>query len=680
LHTSNNKCAKIISAHHKWVLIIGISFIIQIVIIKGFLFFFKIVLTAVLIARRIFIFLKKVKVFVLVFLVLLQIIGLRSVAKEVVFTASTTTNKVGMQNTFPVIFQIQNVSQVNQFRQPNFTNFKIVGGPMQSSSFSNINGNTTTNISFTFYLQPKTIGRFTIPAASANADGKQIESNTLTIEVLNGNLGQQPAATPIDPFMQDEEPLFPATRQKNIVKRKPITAEQIKNKVFARVDIDKTKVFVGQQVTACYNVYSQLPLEAGFKKLTSPDGCWSQDDINNINPQQCERMMENGKEYRKYTLRKTALFPSKAGEIVIPPVTIQANVDTEIEQVPTTEEETFIGSIMNQIFSGGYTEKIPIELQTKPVIINATALPSFELASTTNVGLFTLEGNLNKTEITDNETAELTLIVKGTGNIKLLTAPKIDIPGDFEKTDAVIFDTLTNTDNVVAGYKIFKYYLSPRNAGDLFIPAASFTFFNTTTNQYETLTTPSYAIKVKPSNALIKRKVKGLPQDIHDIINDQNMQINKPTNYLQQKWYWALLCLPLLFLFADYLLQFRKKYQASHLIKTKNRNINAMAQQRLSIAKEMLHDKNKNGFYNETSKVIWLFISDKLSIPLSKLKKEEIWHQLQQEGVESNVIATLQSIITQCEEELYAVGSAANMQQIYTQAEQTINYLENKLG
>jgi hypothetical protein len=605
--------------------------------------------------------------------------------KEVVFTAISSSQIVGLQNTFQLTFQIQNVSQINQFRQPSLANFTIVGGPIQSSSFSNINGNTTTNISFTFYLQPKALGRFTIPAASANADGKQIESNTLTIDVVKANQVQQPAATPVDPFfMQEDEPIYAPPQQKKSSRKKPITIDQIKNKIFARVDIDKTKVYQGQQVTASYNVYSQLPLEAGFRKLSSPDGCWSQDYINNINPQQCERVVENGKEYRKYTLRKTALFASKPGTITIPPVSIQANVDTEQEKTLVTEEETFISNMLNQIFNEIATEKIPIDLETKPVTFEALQLPANELTingqGTNNVGVFTLEGNINKTEMLDNETAELTLIIKGTGNIKLINAPKIDIPGDFEKTEPSIYDTLTNVDDAIAGYKIFKYYLTPRNSGDLTIPPANFSFFNTNTQQYETVQTPAYTIKVKSTNSLLKRKAKGLPQDIHDIINDQNIQITKPTNYIQQNWFWALIALPLLVLLGNSILQAKKNYQINHLQKSKTKNINQMAQQRLSIAKEMLDDNNKNGFYNETAKVIWLFLSDKLGVPLSKLKKENIWEELKQEGVETNVIESLQTITKQCEEELYAVGSTANMQQIYNQTKDALTHLDTKLG
>jgi hypothetical protein len=625
------------------------------------------------------IFLDLLKIFVHILIGLLCFGSNTLSAKEVVFTAIASSQKVGLQNTLQVTFQIQNVSQINQFRQPSFANFNVVGGPMQSSSFSNINGNTTTNISFTFYLQPKAIGRFTIPAASANADGKQIESNALIIDVVRTNQVQQPAATPLDPLMQDDEPNYAAPQQKKISRKKPITVDQIKNKIFARVDIDKQKVYQGQQVTACYNVYSQLPLEAAFRKLTSPDGCWSQDYTNNINPQQCERVMENGKEYRKYTLRKTALFPSKAGTITIPPVTIQANVDTEQDKIPNTEEETFIGNMLNQIFNNTQTEKIPIELETKAVTIEAKELPTNEFVSN-NIGVFTLEGNINKTEMMDNETAELTLVVKGTGNIKFISAPKIDIPGDFEKTEPILFDTLTNTDDAIAGYKIFKYYLTPRNSGDLYIPQSTFTFFNTNTNQYQTIQTPAYNIKVKSSNKLLKRKAKGLPQDIHDIINDQNLQINKPTNYIQQNWFWALIVLPLLFFAGNSILQAKQNYHINHLQKNKTKSITHMAQQRLSIAKEMLDDNNKSGFYNETAKVIWLFLSDKLGIPLSKLKKEDIWNELKQEGIETPIIDSLQIITKQCEEELYAVGSTANMQTIYTQTKEALTHIEQKLG
>jgi hypothetical protein len=606
-------------------------------------------------------------------------------AQELVFMAQSSSRQVGLQSRFQVSFTVQNANQINQLKIPNFEHFVIVGGPMQSSSFSTINGSSSSSISYTYYLQPKQVGNFTIAPAIAIADGKTIKSNEIAIEVLKGESknqaqkkGQQYQDPFNDPIFDDDESLQKLYAVKK-AKNKVLSIKDITDKVFARVDVDKTNAYQGEQITASYNVYSQLPLEAGFRKLTSPDGFWSQDYTNNINPQACEKVEVNGKEYRKYTLRKTALFATKSGELEIPPVEIQTAVETNAPAQNNGEDDNFLGALMNQIFNGESMERVSLDLQTAPVKLKIIPLPIENKPKqfSENIGQYTIEGNIDKTEITTDENSILQLTVRGNGNIKLISNPVLSIPGDFESIEPTITDTITNSTAEIAGYKIFKYVLSPRNTGDLHIPSASFSFFNPQTNTYETVTTPAYTIKVKPGKNILTHKPKGLPQDIHDIVNDDTMQRKTIKSLPENGLYWGAYCLPIIVLAGINIRKKRKQYLENNVENKKSKNAKHTAMQRLSIAHEMLKDNNRNGFYNETSKAIWLYLSDKLSIPLSKLNKSEVLDMLHQEGVDATTKNDVQNILQQCEIELYAVSHSDNMQQTYDDTLNVLSKLEN---
>jgi BatD DUF11 like domain len=608
-------------------------------------------------------------------------------AQQVVFMAQSSSRQVGLQSRFQVSFTVQNANQINQLKVPNFQNFVIVGGPMQSSSFSTINGSSSSSISYTYYLQPKQVGNYTIAPAIAIVDGKTIKSNEIAIQVVNGEgksqaqkKSQQYQDPFNDPIFDDDGSLEELNAIKNKkAKNKVLSLKDISDKVFARVDVDKTTAYQGEQITASYNVYSQLPLEAGFKKLMSPDGFWSQDYTNNINPQACEKVVENGKEYRKYTLRKTALFATKSGELVIPSVEIQTAVETNAPAQNNGEEDNFLGALMNQIFNGESMERVPLDLQTAPVKLKINALPLENKPKqfSENIGQYTIEGNIDKTEITTDETSTLQLTIRGNGNIKLISNPVLSIPGDFESIEPSITDTITNSTAEMAGYKIFKYVLSPRNTGELHIPSASFSFFNPQSNTYETVTTPAYTIKVKPGKNILTHKPKGLPQDIHDIVNDDTMQRQTIKKLPENILYWGAYCLPIFALLGINISKKRKQYLENNIVNKKTKNAKYTAMQRLSIAQEMLKDNNRNGFYNETSKAIWLYLSDKLSIPLSKLNKTDVLEILHQEGVSATTKNELQNILQQCETELYAVSYNDNMQQTYDDTLQILSHLEN---
>jgi hypothetical protein len=262
----------------------------------------------------------------------------------------------------------------------------------------------------------------------------------------------------------------------------------------------------------------------------------------------------------------------------------------------------------------------------------------------------------------------------------LISNPNVEIPGDFESVEPIVFDTLTNSGTELSGYKIFKYILSPRNTGELHIDAATFNYFNPQTNQYETVATPAYTIKVKSGKSIISHKPKGLPQDIHDIVNDDTMQKNNGKVLAENPLYWSAYLIPIFGLLGVNLLNKRKQNLEKNKEIKKIKNAKQIAQQRLSIAYEMLKDNNNNGFFNETSKAIWLYLSDKLSIPRSKLNKEDMWHSLSKEGISQEAQIQLQNIIQQCEQSLYAIGMQHNLQATYDSTIDVISQLENQLG
>jgi BatD DUF11 like domain len=602
--------------------------------------------------------------------------------QEVRFSAQASSAKVGLQSRFQLCFTIENVAQITSF-QPFLSQFAVVAGPMQSSSFSNINGSSSSSISYTYYLQPKSMGVFTIAPAIAVCDGKPLKCNAVKIEVVKGNTqgnNQAPSNAYVDPLLNDD-PFFNQSKKAIRNKKGKIYTEtDLRQKVFARVDVDKVKAYQGQQITANFNVYSQLPLEAGFKKLMSPEGFWTQDYTNDISPQESEKVMIDGKEFRKYTLRKTALFPTKTGALIIPSVDIQTNIDIG-DNASDADNEDAMSSFLNQLFNGGETtSQIPLLLSTEPVTIQSMELPQQPVSFSQAVGRFSIESNISQTDMTTDQEATLVLTIKGDGNIKLLGKPNLQIPGDFESIDPDVFDTITSAGNELAGYKTFTYHLVPRNAGELHIPAANFTYFNPESNTYETVSSPSYAIKVKPGKNKGARSNKGLPKDIHDIVNDDSMQRNTTFILAEKIGYWSLYLLPIMGLLAANLFQKRKKYLKNTVETQKTKNAKQLAQQRLVIAHEMLKENNNNGFYNETAKAIWLYLSDKLSIPLSKLSKENMWSLMDGEGVPQEIKTKLQSITNECEQALYATGNNANMQQVYDDTVEVITELENKLN
>jgi hypothetical protein len=124
----------------------------------------------------------------------------------------------------------------------------------------------------------------------------------------------------------------------------------------------------------------------------------------------------------------------------------------------------------------------------------------------------------------------------------------------------------------------------------------------------------------------------------------------------------------------------RQDELAAHADEYRTRRAGNTAQKRLALAGAMLQKGNEKGFYDELSKAIWLYLSDKLGIPLSSLGKTTAVQALAQRGVPEPVRAQVEQLLNECELALYApVGGSQQMQQNFSEAASTINSLERTL-
>ena len=105
-----------------------------------------------------------------------------------------------------------------------------------------------------------------------------------------------------------------------------------------------------------------------------------------------------------------------------------------------------------------------------------------------------------------------------------------------------------------------------------------------------------------------------------------------------------------------------------------------MAIKRLKLAEKYLKEHNKESFYDEVLKAIWGYFSDKLSIPVAKLSKNNIEAELSKNGISEELIARFMQILDTCEFARYAPAeSNAEMDSVYKNTIFVIEEMENRL-
>ena len=99
---------------------------------------------------------------------------------------------------------------------------------------------------------------------------------------------------------------------------------------------------------------------------------------------------------------------------------------------------------------------------------------------------------------------------------------------------------------------------------------------------------------------------------------------------------------------------------------------------RMKTAGKLLAENKKEAFYDEILKAMWGYISDKLSIPVSKLSKDNISEKLRKHGVDEDLIKEFLGVLDECEFARFAPGDEnEKMDKVYTSSLSVISKMEN---
>lgn len=643
----------------------------------------------------------------------LLFLSVSSIAQEISFSAVASTGKIGIEDQVQVDYRINNADNIQTLSplEDIYNDFHIVGGPFtsQSSQVNIVNGEMTQTKSITvsYVLQPKRKGRLIIPAAIAQTtEGTKYASNSLSLEVVEGSVAQQRqrrrSRDPFDdPFFDDPFEAFNRRRrqqqqaiqqrrqqQQQLPQTKKDGTIDLSNDIFIKVIVDKNNVHVGEQITASYKLYARVPMNVSISKLPTLNGFWTQDfemPKGDIKP--VEEII-NGQKYQVFTLKKSALFPQQTGTLELDPAEAEG-VARVISQTRTRDpffDDPFFESFMmndpfvEEFFSRGSYRDVKVNLKSKSVKIKVNPLPEEKKPQEFGgaVGNFTINSSIDKTTLTTDDVVNLKVIIKGNGNIKLIEPPVLKLPNGLIAYDPVVQDSITGRTTTISGTKTIIYTITPRNKGNYELPPIDFSYFNPASGEYITKQTKPHKLNVGEGKGGDKQSNKPLLTDIHDIekSNLKNLAFNAKPMILTAG-YWAVYLLPLLAFTGLLLWKRREDKLSKDTVSLKRRRANRIALKRLTTAKKLLKEDQRTPFYEEVSKAIWLYLSDKLNIPLSSLSKENVWDALRQKDISEELQSKLRRVMEECEIALYSgTGGVQKMQETYNDAVSVISKTE----
>ena len=562
-----------------------------------------------------------------------------------------------------------NSQDIKEFRAPSIKGFEVLMGPSRSqqSSIQIINGKRTSNSStaFTYILLAGSPGTYTIPAASVEVNGEKVFSNAISIKVLpqdqnSGNSGNNGGGS--------------ASSSRSQAAGSRISA----NDLFITATASKTTVHEQEAILLTYKVYTVVNLRQLYGKMPDLKGFHTQEvEL----PQQKTFTLEHykGRNYNTTVWSQYVLFQQQTGKLEIPSITFDGVVAQQ-----TVSDDPF-----DAFFNGGGYVEVKKKITTPKVVINVQPLPAKPAGFSGAVGEFKLASSINATDVKTNDAVTTKITLSGTGNMKLTGTPEVKFPQDFEIYDPKVTDDYKLTNSGLTGTKTFEYLAIPRHAGNFTIPAVEFTYFDLKSNSYKTLKTEAYNLKVAKgqgnadqviSDFTNKESVKMLGKDIRFIkLGDSSLR-PKGDFFFGTVGYYLCYLIPLL-LFVVFAVIYRQKaLENANVAKVKTKKANKVATRRMKLAGKLLAENKKNEFYDEVLKALWGYISDKLSIPVSQLSKDNIEAELTNYGVQEALIAEFIGVLNECEYVRYAPGNENEaMDKVYSASVEVISKMENSI-
>ncbi len=598
------------------------------------------------------------------------------------FTTSVNKNKVGVGEQIQLTYSLEN-AQGNNFKPPTFKGFSVLAGPSSSNYTQIINGKVSSSMSYTYILRAENEGTYSIPGAAITVNGSRLSSNSVNITVTKASPNQQSRNNSQSNLQNQGNQ---SNKQDNSKTLDAQANDVIAKNMFIKLNVNKSTCYKGEPIYAVYKLY--INPELTLLNLTSPkmpvfNGFWSQEiEIKAIEFTGTE--IVNGIRYKTAELKKVVLIPQQSGDLTVDGLNLDSKVRLRVQGQQSRSNDPF-----DDFFGGGFGSSFRdfnYEVKSQTAKVKVKALPENAPAQFNGaVGNYKFDVSLDKDKVMQNEPVSLKVKISGSGNLKLVQAPELNLPPDIEKFDPKINDNISISAAGLSGEKTFEYILIAKNPGQFKIPALTFVYFDYSKGQYISISSKELLLNVEKGNyqdyassSVNKQDVQYLGKDIRFIKDDSNLN---PVGYsfIKSSMFYILTALPIM-CFIIFILYKRRKDEINEnqdIYKSKYANKTAI--KALSAAKKKYNEGDITAVYEEVHKSILNYFAHKFTMDNADLSKDNISIVLNSKNYSMETIETVNDILQTCEMARYApVAEAEDANHLINQAEMAITSMEGK--
>ena len=551
--------------------------------------------------------------FAIVFIAILSVAGMQAAhASDVRVSASVSSTHIasGQEFTLTVEVRSRDPRNVSRPELPELNGMQYMSSlPQTSSRYSLVDGIAQMTYRFSYTLIAMEAGSFEIPSVYVSVDDREYHTRPIYMRIR--------------PSGDDSHPVARHTRR---------------SEMFLELELSEERPIRGQQIVAEIVLYFRNTIEVNTFHVTESwqtEGFW-REDLNRSPTRRPESVILDGNPYRRAVLNRYALFPTRTGELTIPPFSIRASV-----RQSGRFRDDYSG------FFDGFGHQRNVDLKTSPKSLRILAPPAppsgGQLISA--LGQFRVERTLSQDVVKLGESVDVITEIRGSGNLGLITRPVFEYPASFDTHRPREVIERNERSPQMSGSKQFRDVLIARNAGTYSIPESTILVYDDARRRYERHLLPELTIEVvRDPNARItiaqNERIRLTP------IRGSVTWTNANHRHVWFSWwFWFALVIPAgIFAYGFRAHLYQKKLGSDESFSRKERardkaNKLLKSTSRITGTKEI---------YGVIHKTLNNYITDRTNLPHAGLSDRQIVEELHKKNVSPPVIKRAQTLLEKC--------------------------------
>jgi hypothetical protein len=583
-------------------------------------------------------------------------------AKEINFEASVDRNKVSLGEALQLSLTFDGTQNIAALDLPVIEGFQSrYLGP--STRMSIINGQASSSVTHVYTLLPTKLGVFKIGPFKFEHNGDKYNSNAISVEVV------KEAAS-------SAENQVPAGGQTEI--------KDLNERIFLTLKVQKNSSYLNEIIPLTVKLYVN---RLGVRDIQFPQ--FSHDGLSVGGFEQPKQYQENlsGINYDVIEFN-TTIFGLRPGEFRLGPASLACNLIVKKQSKVRGDQpfnDFFNADVLDDLFAR--YETYPLNLKSTDIPITVLPLPEENKPEGFSgaLGEFNFEVSVAPGEAKVGDPLTLKATFSGQGNFNTVSLPKINFGNDFKTYEPQIKQEKET--------KTFEQVLIPLNADIKEIQAINFSFFNSSTARYETITRGPLPLKiVKPEKEeefkIIESKqpavnLAGEEKLGRDIIylKDNLGKLKKKGEYLyKNKIFLGLQIIPLLCYLLTVMVYAKNRKLKTDLKYARQLFAPRKAKAGIRQAKNYLDKGSILEFYDILFATLQGYLGDKFHFPSKSITVSIIDDYLKNMSVAEETLEKLRDIFKECDMVRYAASQLTkdNMQDSLRKLEEVIDYFQRK--